>query len=425
MFRTLRILFLWMISISFAHGQAADMASMEISVEEDTRAIIDAHISKYIAEGKLPGGVFMAAKDGHVIFQKAIGNNKEGDPYEIDDIFRIASMTKAITSVAIMQLYEQGKIELDEEVSKYIPAFTNVAVLDEFNSVDSSFTTVPLNTPLTIRNLLSHTSGIYYGDFSQRDLQMISAKLGLLGIGLAGEGTTEDMVNHIARQPLAHQPGAKWTYGLNMEVLGRIVHIVSGQNLAEYFRKNILDPLDMEDTWFYLPGAKHDRLTEVYAPVGPAQMMIVPIPMMKYPTWPNRDYYAGGGGLSGTASDYLDFTQALVNGGQLNGNRILKEETVDLMASDQLDLIGVKEKGWVASNNHGFSLGFRVLNENSLDDVPFSPGTYSWSGYFNTRFWIDPELDLVFVGMTQIVPFQHNEFWDELYQLVYQLVEEE
>lgn len=411
----LTFLFLVFGTISISAQTAMTTTSVDI------RTQIDQYIQGYIDNGKLPGGVFMVMKDGESLYSNALGNN--GDvPYKMDDIFRMASMTKAVTCVAIMQLVEQGKVDLDDPLSKYFPAFSKTGVLDSFNAADSSYTTVPQASPITIKNLLTHTSGIYYPLFSPGKLQAIGTKNGTAIYGLAGLNTTEEMANHLASQPLAHQPGAQWTYGLNMEVLGAVIAKVSGKTLQQYFRDHILDPLGMADTWFYLPFDKHARLVKLYRPSLTGGIEINTDPLMMYPMMPDHDHYAGGGGLSGTAGDYTRFIQALLNDGSLDGVQILQPSSVTALRTDVMDEMSIPldKRGWMGLFKQGFGLGFSVTNEHSVG--PYSPGTYAWSGYFNTKFWIDPVQNITFVGMTNIVPFQDNQFWDGLYAMIYENV---
>jgi CubicO group peptidase (beta-lactamase class C family) len=228
-------------------------------MSEKRLALIDQLVQDYVNKGYIPGGVFFVARHNQIVYYKSFGfrTTEKKEPYQKDDIFRIASMTKAITTVAVMQLYEQGKIGLDDPVQNYIPAFKNSKVLDQFNQKDSSYTTIPVKSPITIRQLLTHTSGIVYGAFSHGTMEAIFAKKGLINVGLSNPTmTTEEFINRLAEVPLAFQPGEKYNYGLNMDVLGRIVEVVSGSKLSDYFRKNIFEPLGMKDTWFYLPKEK-------------------------------------------------------------------------------------------------------------------------------------------------------------------------
>ncbi len=386
---------------------------------------LDNVIQKYIDEKKIPGGIFLVSRGGNLLYYKSFGmrNNETGVHYKLDDIFRIASMTKAVTTVAIMQLYERGKIWLDEPVSKYIPAFENQQVLDSFNEKDSSYTTVPAKRPVTIRQLLTHTSGIVYGAFNPGKLQAVYEKFNMNDVGLSHPTwSTEEFINRLAKVPLAFQPGEKWMYGLNMDVLGRIVEVVSGQTLAEYFRQNIFEPLEMNDTYFYLPENKQPRLVPVYNQTDDGFKLSDGeggIGGLNYPKNTGNNHFAGGGGLSSTAIDYARFIETLVNNGSYNDFQLLSPKTIELMTSDQLILLNKKGTGYSSIPGLTFCLGFQLLTEDAKGLNSKSVGTYEWGGYFNTKFFIDPQEDLIFVGMTQIVPFSHNDFWDKVYAAIY------
>ena len=387
--------------------------------------MIEQYIEQSVADGIIPGGVFKLNVQGETIIDKTIGHvdTDKNRPYAEDDIFRIASMTKAITSVSIMQLYENGRLLIDDPVSKYIPEFGQTKVLDTFNEADSTYTVSDLERPLTIRHLMTHTSGIYYGQGAPGKYGAVYAKNDALDYGLSHyTASTEEMVAHIASLPLAHQPGERWTYGLNMEVMGRIVEIVSGMGLEEYFEQNIFEPLGMDDTHFNLPDEKGDRLVPVYMQLEEGTIMNED-ERMDYPLTGFDNHFAGGGGLVSTAADYLKFVRALVNGGRLNGQRILGRKTIDYMRSAQTNYLAPAPNGHSRSRGNGFGLGFAVVTEEGQGAQPFSTGTYSWGGYFNTKFWIDPEEEMVFVGMTQLAPFKHGEFWDKLYALIYSVLD--
>ena len=382
--------------------------------------LIDGHIQSYIDADKVPGGVFLIARKGKVVYYKSFGESKEGVPYKNDDIFRIASMTKAITTVGIMQLYEQGKLGLDDPVSIFIPAFSNQEVLDRFNEADSSYTTVPVNRPVTIRHLLTHTSGIAYGGFNPGKIMAVYEKFGMNDVGLSHPSwTTEEFINRLAEVPLVFQPGNRFLYGLNMDVLGRIIEVVSGMPLDQYFSENIFKPLGMEDTYFYLPEEKHGRLVPVYSQTDSGYKPAGADTATDYPLRNGISHFAGGGGLSSTAMDYARFIQALVNDGLYGDYQLLSRKTIEVMASDQL--IRLNKKGAGISNIPGitFGLGFQVYTEDAKGVNSKSVGTFEWGGYFNTKFFIDPEEDLIFVGMTQIVPFYNNDFWDRMYAMIY------
>lgn len=388
--------------------------------------MIDSLTEKYIEEKKFPGGVILVARRGVIVYYKSFGykSSDQKDPYKKTDIFRIASMTKAITATAIMQLYERGMIGLDDPVDKYIPAFKSTRVLDAYNLIDSTYTTIPKKGSITIRQLLTHTSGITYGDYNQEGAQTIYKKLGLASRSL----TTEQFVNQLALAPLAFQPGAKFWYGLNMDVLGRLIEVVSGQSLATYFRKNIFAPLQMDDTWFYLPKEKQDRLVPVYAHDKEDKLFIINSkegdPNINYPKMDDNNYYAGGGGLSSTALDYARFIQTLMNYGELDGKRILARRTVEVMTSDQMIKLNQEGNGFSQIPGYTFCLGFSLITDPAAGMCLKSPGTYEWAGYFSTKFFIDPKEELIFVGMENIAPNHYSYIWDRITSIIYSAIQD-
>lgn len=404
----------------------------EVGMSSDRLALLDELIQTYVDRAWLPGGVFLIARHGKVVYHRSFGHQSTArkKPYENDDIFRLASMTKAVTTVGIMQLFEQGKLGIDDPVHRYLPAFKDATVLEHFNEADSTYTTVPAEQPVTIRHLLTHTSGIIYGEFDRVGMRVIYEKNEVLNGGLSHpEWTSEEFIDRLGRTPLAFQPGERFNYGLNMDVLGRIIEVVSGQSLSDYFRQHIFEPLGIEDIHFYLPADKHERLVPVYTYNREGELIMTSetpqAAMEAYPTLPDHPFYAGGGGLSGTAIDYARFIQALVNGGTYNGARILGPKTIEMMTADQLITLNGEGKGFSRLPGKTYCLGFELLTEAGNGLSPKSPGTYEWGGYFNTKFFIDPAEDLIFVGMTQIVPFRHGEFWERLTPIVYGAIVEQ
>lgn len=423
---------LFLVQLVFAQGSYdrlidnAPPASSGMSSER--LALLDAHIEKYMENGTMPGGVFMVIRKGNIVYNKAFGHQSldKKKAYAKDDIFRLASMTKAITTTAILQLYEQGKLGLDDPIFYYIPGFANSVVMDEYNAADTSYTTVPAKKNITIRHLLTHTSGITYGVFNPGKIQAVYEKGGANGFGLSHkEKTTKEMAEMLAKLPLVFQPGEKYMYGLNMELLGHIVEVVSGESLAAYFKNHIFDPLGMKDTWFYQPKENHDRLVPVYAYNNQAKKMVMyPDPNLDYPNMEDPNHYAGGGGLSGTAYDYAIFIQAMVNGGTYKGKRILSRKTIEVMTSDQMILLNQKGTGFSKQPGMTYGLGYSLKTGEGSAISHKSPGTYEWGGAFNTKFFIDPSEDLTFVGMTQILPFTRPDFWSRMYAIIYGAIED-
>ncbi|MBO6496350.1 MAG: beta-lactamase family protein [Roseivirga sp.] len=382
---------------------------------------LDNYIQTAINDTIIPGGTFLIARNGRIVYHKSYGEIA-GTSIKNEGIYRIASMTKAITSVSIMQLVEQGKINLDDPVYEYIPAFKNQVVLDQFNPSDSTYTTLPVDKPVTIRNLMTHTSGIVYGSFNPGKIMAVYDQFDM-NVGFTHPTwSTEEWINRLAEVPLAHQPGARFSYGLNMDVMGRIIEVVSGQKLNTYFKEHIFDVVGMEDTYFYLPESKHDRLVPLAQKINGTFMSTDQLGMSAltdYPKQGPRDFFAGGAGLSSTALDYARFIQTLVEG----GGELLGSEAMAEMTKDQLPLVINDYKNYPKGPDGSFALGFQLYQDKPTKKSPKSPGTYEWSGYFNTKFFIDPQQNMIFVGMTQVNAFQGGAFWEGMYKLIYQSID--
>jgi len=380
---------------------------------------VDKLLQEYADKKWIGGGSAIIARNGKIVYYKAIGFNDTDDKVLLkrDAIFRIASQTKAITSVAVMMLYEEGKLLLKDPVSRYIPEFKNQRVLEKFNESDSSYTTVPVKRDITIHDLLTHSSGIGYAQIGSKESNAIYAKNGLVsGIGI-GPMLLSDKMKKLGSLPLMHQPGEQWTYGLNTDLLGYLVEVVSGMSLDEFFRKKIFEPLGMKDTYFYLPKAKHDRLAILYSEDSLKRVVRAADSFQingnfisNYPLIAGT-YFSGGGGLSSTAMDYAIFMQMLLNGGQYNGKRILSRASVNMMTVSQFDKIS-----W-PDNKMG--LGFSIATEKSLASSPLSPGSYSWGGMFSSSFWIDPKEKIVAQLFLNQFPQSHGEIHDKFKTLVY------
>ena len=325
-----------------------------------------------------------------------------GKPMRADTIFRIASMTKPITSTAVMMLYEEGRFLLSDPVSKFIPEFGDVTVLPSESSADQ--TPAAAARAVTIRHLLTHTSGLTY-QWNKR----LGHKYKEAGVthGLLQDPSTIGVkMKSLAKVPLLHHPGDAFEYSLSIDVLGRIVEVASGMTLDEFFQQRIFKPLGMKDTHFFLPQGKKARLAAVYArdetgpiervgeqPVKGDEALVYSV---SYPYEGPRSYFSGGGGLVSTAADYARFSQAMLNGGELEGVRLLSPKTVELMTTNHL--AGLKDA------DRGFGLGFSVLrDERDLTEIG-SIGTFGWGGFFFTQFFIDPEEEMVGVFMAQLHP---------------------
>ena len=372
---------------------AATPASAAMSPERLAR--IDAAAEQWVRDGLTNGCVALILRDGKIVYHKAFGYNdaEKRQALKVDDIFRIASQSKAITSVAAMMLYEEGKFGLDDPVSRYIPEFKNQQVLDKFNDKDTTYTTVPARSDITVRQLLTHTSGLGYAQIGSPAANAIYAKAGLVdGFGgQTGHLLGTDM-KKLGSLPLMHQPGEKFTYGLNSDLLGYFVEVISGMSLDKFFRTRIFEPLGMKDTYFYIPQEKQGRLVNVFTQKeGKLTPVVGPIMQSGAPKdfgYPKTSgtYFSGGAGLSSTVLDYGIFMQMLVNGGEYNGKRLLSRNTVRMMTTNQVgDLFG----------NNGFGLGFSITSAKGSAALPVQEGAFEWGGAFTTTYWADPKEKLV------------------------------
>lgn len=403
--------------------QEAPPATVGMSAEKLAR--IDALLQEYADKGWLPGASAIIARNGKIVYYKSFGfrDREAQTPLKRDDIFRIASQTKAITSVGIMMLMDEGKLALDDRLSKHIPEFKNLRVLDQYNEKDTTYTTVPAKREITVRDLLSHTSGIGYAQIGSPQMNAIYAKAGVVGGIGVGNIVLGDKMKLLAALPLFHQPGERWTYGLNTDLLGYLIEVVSGMNLNDFFRTRIFAPLGMNDTYFYLPQGKQDRLVTLYTEQKDKGLVKTPsdysINGAFNPNYPATagTYYSGGGGLSSTAYDYTLFMQMLLNEGVYNGKRLLSKAAVRMMQSNQ---IGQLKMG----NGNAFGLGFEIIPETNKGLSVHSPGTYSWGGMFSSQYWIDPKEKLVGQLFLNLYPNSHSDVHDKFKALVYAAINE-
>jgi CubicO group peptidase (beta-lactamase class C family) len=411
----LQIVLFTLITIS-SYAQSTELreaSPLSVRISEDRLGRIDKMLQQGIDSGWIAGAVGFIARDGKIVYDKPFGiNNVETKtPMHKDDIFRIASQTKAITSLAVMMLFEEGKFLLDDPISKYIPEFAHPTVLDKFNSTDSSYTTVKANREITIRDLLTHTSGIDYAGIGSENMKAIYAKAGIPTGFVSEKIVLGDKMRKLGRLPLVHQPGERFTYGLNVDVLGYLVEVLSGESLDHYFQKHIFEPLGMNDTYFYMPTSKLSRLVKVTAEDKNHHLVNAPSDFVDYPI-KGKTYFSGGAGLSSTVKDYATFLQMLLNKGEYNGKRLLARRTVELMTSNQIgDLNLGRDK---------FGLGFEITTAYGQANLGISEGSFSWGGYFATTYWADPKEHLVCLLFLQQSPFSHSEIPDKFKALVYQ-----
>jgi len=390
-----------------------EASPLSVRVSEDRLIRIDKMLQQCIDSGWIAGAVGFIARDGKIVYDKSFGvNNIEAKTsMRKDDIFRIASQTKAITSVAVMMLFEEGKFLLDDPISKYIPEFANPRVLDKFNEKDTTYTTIPANREITVRDLLTHTSGIDYAGIGSEKMRAIYAKSAIPGGFGSDKIVLGDKIRALGKLPLVHQPGERFTYGLNVDVLGYLVEVLSGENLDHYFHKHIFEPLGMNDTYFYLPHSKSERLVKVITEDKNHHLLNTQTAFVNYPLLAGT-YYSGGAGLSSTITDYATFLQMLLNKGEYNGKRLLARRTVELMTANQI--------GELNLGRDKFGLGFEITTASGQAKLGISEGSFSWGGYFSTIYWADPKERLVCLLFTQQSPLSHSEIGDKFKAMVYQ-----
>jgi len=369
----------------------------------------------YIDEKKLPGMITVVARHNEVLSFEKIGLMDAGKPMQSDAIFRISSMTKPITSVAVMILFDEGYFHLDDPVFKYIPEFKDLKVISSI--AENEIKLVDETSPMTIRNLLTHTSGLASGgENTPVDSMYRAANL--------SDGTLKDMIQKLAQMPLLYQPGNRWNYSRSSDVLAYLVEVISGKPFDAFLKERIFKPLKMEDTGFNIPIEKLNRLTSVYTPEDSGGIKIILKPDSASVSSPVK-FLSGNGGLVSTAKDYLVFAQMLLNKGEFNGTRILKRKTVELMTSNQLTNEIMPNDNFFGPllSGMGFGFGFAVVKENKQSNFTGSIGSYWWAGSGNTYFFIDPNEDLILIFMCQFVPNFHYPVCKEFREIVYKSIE--
>jgi len=393
----------------------------ENGISSERLARIDQAMNEYITKGYIPGAVALIVRNGKIIYEKSFGfsdiENKA--PLKTDNIFRIASQSKAITSLAVMMLWEEGKFTLDEPISKYIPEFKNPKVLVWFNEKDSSYSAQPAKSEITIRQLLTHSSGISYAAIGTKEFNAIYAKAHVpSGIGIGNTSDVlADKMKILGTLPLRHNPGEQWTYGLNTDLLGYFVEVLSGLSFDEFLHQRIFKPLGMNDTYFYLPKEKQSRLVSLYEFKKDKDNELVKASVIYdkvEPNYPNTlgKYFSGGAGLSSTIEDYAKFLQLFLNKGEYNGARLLSRKTVELMLTNQLQ----------SPITERFGLGFGLETLENDYKSPYSIGSFSWGGAFSTSYWADPKEKLIALIYTNIYSNKHGELQEKYKALVYQSI---
>ena len=391
----------------------ADAAAHGLDPERLSR--LQAAMQAYVDNGQLAGAVTLIARDGEIVYFDAVGqrDREAGAPMQKDTIFRIASQTKAVISVAAMILQEEGRLLIGDPVGDYLPEFreTTVAVAND----DGGYDVVPATRPITIRDLLTHTSGFDYGEGLTKDAWHAA---GIHGYYFADrDEPIRAVVARMAALPAVAQPGEKFVYGYSTDILGAVVEVAAGMPLDELLRVKIFAPLGMVDTHFFLPPAKRDRLAAVY------EIRDGALSRTQDDGWNGQGAYvdgprtcfSGGAGLLSTARDYARFLQMVLNGGELDGQRVLGRKSVELMSVDH--------RGDVPfGNGEGFGLGFSVLEDLGRRGTPGTVGELAWGGAYHTTYWIDPAEDLVVVHMTQLLPAGDVDDHARLRALLYQAI---
>ena len=393
-----------------------------VGVSAERLARIDKMCTEAVQNDDLPGIVSMVVRNGKIVHWKAYGmaDNQAGKEMKRDAIFRIASQTKAITSTAVMILWEEGKFQLDDPISAYIPEFKDAKVLTAYNYTDTTWSGEPTKKPITIRHLLTHTSGIGYGviDGDER-FKLIFHKAGIVDAFTTENLKLADNIKKLAKMPLHHHPGEKYTYSEGLDVLGYFIEVVSGMPFDQFLKTRIFDPLGMNDTRFYLPDDKASRLVAVQQKVnGKWEKYPVTFYDTDYPVKGAKSYFAGGAGLSSTVKDYATFLQMYLNGGEYNGVRILSRKTVESIMGNQTGEL----YGW--PNEH-YGLAFGVLTEKGRNKGGLgSEGTFQWGGYFNTSYFADPKENVIGLIFKQTQGPVNDETGWKFRQLVFQTIDD-
>ncbi|MCY4628184.1 MAG: serine hydrolase [Acidobacteria bacterium] len=398
-------------------------------LDPERLARLDAALQAYVDAGTLPGAVALVASRGETAYLKAFGHRdrEAGDPLETDDIFRIASQSKAVVSVAIMMLQEEGRLLISDPVGRHLPEYLETTVARAND--DGTYDVVAARQPITIRHLLTHTAGITYGGGTAAR-EWVEADITGWYFAHRDEPIRET-VRRMAALPFEADPGEYWVYGYATDILGAVVEVASGLPLDEFLRTRIFEPLGMPDTHFYLPPEKRDRLTVVYS-AGQDGLARAPDPggmvgQGAYVDGP-RMSFSGGAGLLSTAPDYARFLQMLLNGGKLGDARILSPKSVELMTVDHLGGLLVRDLNdasavFGAERGVGFGLGFRVVEDVGAHGVPGSEGIYGWGGAYHSSYWVDPEEELVVVYLAQLIPAGNLDDHAKFRALVYQAID--
>lgn len=394
-------------------------APEDVGMSTERLERLDRVMQAYVDRGEVAGVVSLVARRGKVVHFSTFGHREieSGTAMTHDTIFRIASMTKPITSVALMMLYEEGYFQLRDPISKWLPEFADMRVAmpstyDELGR--AGYRTVAASRPITVQHILTHTAGL-----ANNDRGLTRAEFDAINNSRQPGDTVGDFVSQLAELPLNFNPGDAWEYGNATDIVGHLVEVMSGQTLDEFMRERIFEPLDMRDTHFYLPRSKLDRFAALYRvnDHGGLALREAPDANSRYVREPHT-YFSGNGGLVSTARDYFRFSQMMLNGGQLDGVRLLSRKTVELMTVNHVGNHDI----WILGPGYDFGLGYAIVQDPGLTAMPQSVGSHFWWGAFATTFWIDPAEELIGIVLLQIRPYTHFNLRQDMATLTYQAI---
>lgn len=398
----------------------------EVGLSSPRLQRITDHWERYIDAGKLAGTLTLVARHGKVAYFEALGHLEieRKRPVTHDAVFRIYSMTKPITTVGLMMLWEQGLFQLDDAVQRFIPSWRDQRVFVSGNH--PVWKTTPVERAMTIRDLLTHTSGLTYGFMERTNVDAAYRKLGVADRARAGYAL-RDMVEQLATLPLEFSPGTRWNYSVSTDVIGYLIEVLSGRRLDAYLREHVLQPLGMPDTAFVITDAQRARFAANYERQADGTLKLIDDPAQS--VYRECSFFSGGGGLVSTARDYFRFTSMMLNKGELDGIRLLGRKTVELMTTNHLpggqDLTNLAQAGMFTETAYGgvgFGLGFSVMQSPARAQISGTPGEFAWGGAASTAFWIDPGEEMIVIFMTQLMPSSSYPLRRELRALTYSAV---
>ena len=414
----MRILFLLLIlSFSLIGGPIPTVEPESDGLSAERLARATEAMEEDAAAGRIAGAVGLVARKGKIAYFEARGmaDREAGAPMKRDAVVRIYSMSKPITSAALMMLFEEGEFRLKDPVSRYIPELGNLEVLVDrpgFPGDPERARREPVRREMTVQDIMRHTAGLTYGYFGGTSADSLYNKKH----PLYWQGDLEDMTRRIAALPLLYHPGEKFHYSIAVDLQGRLVEVLSGQRFDRFLQERLFDPLGMADTGFHVPSGSLDRFAQLYAPDGKKKIKVSDREdRYKKP----GTFFSGGGGLVSTARDYLRFCQMMLNGGEFQGKRYLGRKTVELMTADHLAAVETER---IANTGYGFGLGFAVHLDRGASGAPASLGEYNWGGAAGTKFWIDPEEEMIGIYMVQIIPHSGLRYGNMFKQYAYQSI---